>query len=144
MRSPIQSVEVSYFVHATEDPAKLRSAVEKLISSQTKPSVEEFEGHFGNRILNVRFHMTGEDAAKAFKSVVLSLTEGMKEELARDISLYVDEHSALYVRFDKQALVTGSLAWGNSDPVRLKVKPRSFLLREGAGDFYRKIIEGGG
>ncbi len=106
--------------------------------------MEELEGHFGNRILNVRFHVTGEDASKAFKSVVLSLGKGTKEELARDISKYVDEHSALFVRLDKQALVAGALALGNSDPVRLKVKPRSFLLREGAGDFYRKIIEGRG
>ncbi|MGD0476915.1 MAG: RNA-binding domain-containing protein [Nitrososphaerales archaeon] len=143
MKGPIQSIEVSYIVHATEDPQTLAKAVSTLLSVDTRSEEEQMEGHFGNVITRVRYHLTGEDAAAALGSIVAHLPTPTKGKLERGIGELVDEHSALYFRFDKQCLVAGTLEEGTGDTVRIKVKPRGFLLRGGAKEFYSKILSGG-
>jgi RNA binding exosome subunit len=143
LKGPIQSIEVSYIVHATEDAQTLAKAVSTLLSVDTTPEEEQMEGHFGNAITRVRYHLTGEEAAAALGSIVARLPTPTKDKLERGIGELMDEHSALYLRFDKQRLVAGTLEEGTGDPVRIKVKPRGFLLRGGAKEFYSKILFGG-
>ena len=142
MKGPIQSIEVSYIVHATEDPQTLAKAVSTILSVDAAPEVEQMEGHFGNAITRVRYHLTGEDAAAALGSIAAHLPAQTKDRLKRGIGELIDEHSALYLRFDKQRLVAGALEEGTGDPVRVRVKPRVFLLRGGAEEFYSKILFG--
>ena len=81
-------------------------------------------------------HLTGEEAAGAFKSVIGAIPHGLRREIASNIGLYMDEHSAIFLRLDKQGLVSGSIALRSGDSVRVKVKPRAFLLKEGGTEFY--------
>ena len=143
MRGPIQSVEVSYFLHATEDHARVNSAVLQLTAAGAAPEFEEVEGHYGNKIVRARLHLTGDGAAKAIRRIVAGLSDQLKEELSREIEAHLDEHSALFLRLDKQRLFSGSLAMGSGDSVRVKVKPRAFLIRGGAPQFYSKLLREG-
>jgi len=143
LKGPIQSIEVTYIVHATEDPQALAKAVSTLFSINAVPKQEQMEGHFGNAITRVRYHLTGEDAAVALGSIAARLPALTKGWLKSGIGELLDEHSTLYLRFDKQRLVTGTLEEGTGDPVRIRVKPRVFLLRGGAKEFYSKILLGG-
>ena len=143
MKGPIQSVEVSYLLHATEDPQRLDEAVKAMISSDTPPDVEELEGHFGNRILRVRFHLTGDEASRAFSGIVARLPQQLRDDLTNNLGTHLDEHVALFLRLDKQRLVSGFLAMGTADPVRVKVKPRTFLLRGGAQQLYSRLLGDG-
>jgi len=142
MKGPIQSVEVTYLVHATEDPDTLRRAVSALLGSSAEPEVEQLEGHFGNTIVKVRLHLTGDEASDAFRSVLQTIPSGLKREILSDIASFLDEHSAFFLRLDKQRLVAGSPALGSGDAVRLKVKPRLFLVKGSAPKFYEQLIEG--
>lgn len=142
MKGPIQSLEVSYLLHSTEDPAKVNGAISELVSFERETLVEEMEGHYGNAICRVRVRLTGDDATGAFGRISQRLGEGLKKDLGRTISEHVDEHSALFLRFDKQKLVSGELSFAESDAVRIKVKPRAFLLRGTAPQFYARIIGG--
>jgi len=94
------------------------------------------EGHFGNSIRKVSLHLHGEDAATAFARVTGRMSGGLGKAVAGDIEALVDEHSSLYLRFDKQKLVLGEIALGYGDAVRLKVKPRAFLMHGHAKDFF--------
>ncbi len=143
LKGPIQSIEVSYIVHATEDPQTLSKAISTLLSADVVPEEERLEGHFGNAIARVRYHLAGEDAAAALGSIAAHLPALTKDTLKRDIGELVDERSALYLRFDKQRLVVGTLEQGTGDPVRIRVKPRAFLLRGGARELYSEILFGG-
>lgn len=143
MKAPIQSVEISFFAHATEDQQKILKAVERAIGRQAEPELERLEGHFGNEITKVRIHLVGEGASTAFGSLVSKMGAGLAREVAANVGEYTDEHSALFLRFEKQALVGGALQLGSSDPVRVKVKPRAYLLRGGAPAFYRGVLLGG-
>jgi RNA binding exosome subunit len=136
-------VEVSFFVHATEDLETIKNAVSALLSVGAEPEEEKMEGHFGNPIIWVRYHFIGENAAAALSGIEACLSANEKDRLKRGVDDLVDEHSALYLRFDKQRLVEGKLEEGTRDPVRVKVKPRLFLLRSGAREFYSKVLFGG-
>ncbi len=134
---------MTYLVHATEDPAKVSDAVSRLLGVEATPEVESLEGHFGNRIEKTRVHITGEEAGAAFANLVAKMSPEMRRELVGSLDKFLDEHSALFLRFDKQLLVSGGLALASGDPVRVKVKPRIFLLKGGAAGFYGRLIEGG-
>ncbi len=142
LRGPIQSVEATCLVHATEDPPKVEAALEGLLGTQATPLFEKLEGHFGNEILRAKLHLTGDDASRAFERLVSRLPAGVRSELLANLSSYLDEHSALFLRFDKQSLVSGSVALGSADSVRVKVKPRGFMLKEGAASFYARLLGG--
>ena len=140
MKGPIQSVEITYLIHATEDQQKVEGVIAKVLSVEAQPVVEKFEGHFGNEILRVSFHLVGEEANLAFQGVVARLPKDLKAEVLGNIGAFVDEHSSFFLRLDKQQMMTGTLALGSGDTVRLKVKPRLFLLKGGAAEFYGRMI----
>ena len=142
MKGPIQSVEVTYLVHATEDPEKVRRVVSTLLRSSAEPEMEQLEGHFGNKIVRARLHLTGDEASSAVRNVLKSIPSGLKAEIISDLTSFIDEHSAFFLRLDKQRLVAGSTALGSGDAVRLKVKPRLFLVMGSAPKFYEQLIEG--
>ena len=139
---PIQSVEVTYLVHDTEDTERVVASVQKQIEVAARPELEELEGHFGNRISRARLRLTGEEASRALLNAVAKMPQPVKEEIAAGLGSYLDEHSALFLRFDKQMLVSGSLALAGADPIRLKVKPRAFMMKDGAPDFFLRILGG--
>lgn len=143
MKPPIQSIEVSYHVHATEDQGKIQRGVEGVIGQAAEPVTELLEGHFGNKIVSSRIHLVGDSAWLAFKSIMSKMPAGLLREVAEDAESYIDEHSAMFIRFDKQALVRGSLALGTADVVRLRIKPRAYLMKGGAPSFYRGLMNAG-
>lgn len=133
---------MTWLVHATEDGEKIGGAVARLFGASAPPRVERLEGHFGNEILKARVHLTGEEAARATRSLFSALPGAVKAAIVADLDRFVDEHSALFLRLDKQALVTGSLALGSGDPVRVKVKPRLFIVKGSAPQFYSGLMGG--
>jgi len=143
MRGPVQSVDVSFFVHATEDSGRVEAKVAQSLGLEGPPEVEKLEGHFGNPIESVSFHATGELALRAYRRLVEGFPESLRRRLADEISMHVDEHQSLYIRLDKQALMEGRFALGSSDTVRVKVKPRLYSLGGGAINFYREALKDG-
>ncbi len=141
MKGPVQSVEATCFVHATEDLEKVAGAMGAALSYGGAPEREELEGHFGNRIILLRLHLTGKDAEKAVLTLASRMTRAHKAEAVSAGSGAIDEHSALFLRFDKQDLVKGSLTQGSGDSLRVKVKPRGFVKGR-AGEFYSEMLGG--
>lgn len=140
MKSPIQAVEVSYFVQATEDPEGLDRRIRVLLDIQGQGEVDSLEGHFGNKILHVRHHLIGSEAERVVEALATNLPAEVKGELDESMAKSIDEHSALYLRLDKQMLMTGRMGLGTSDPIRIKLKPRLFTVRGELQDFYRRVM----
>jgi RNA binding exosome subunit len=143
LKSTIQSLDVSYILHETEDAEKVNSVVSMLVGSETSPQVEILTGHFGNSIRRMSYRLHGDDATASFTRVIGRLPDALKRGLVKEIDEMLDEHSSLFLRFDKQLLVKGELAIGTSDVVRLKVKPRAFMIRGRASDFFIDLLKGG-
>ena len=140
----IQAVEISCFVQATEDEEKVRAAIARSLGINQDPEIEDLEGYFGNSILDLKWHLTGEDAWTSFRALVSLLGETGRRELLRDLGTYLDEHGALYVRLNKQTLMIGIATLSSSDPVRIRVKPRRFMMKGPPGQFYERMMRGEG
>lgn len=142
MKTPIQSVAVTYLAHATEDQAKIQGEVDRILGIPAEPTLERMVGHFGNEIVRAEIHVIGESAWEVFRSLFSKIGPDQKKEIVNSLSQFLDEHSAMFLRFDKQALINGSLRLGNVDSVRIKIKPRKFLAKGGAIPFYRDLLNG--
>jgi RNA binding exosome subunit len=140
LKGQIQSVEVSYFVHATEDRAKVDGAVAALLGALGEKEAESVEGHFGNQIIMVKIHLTREGATFAVRNLFSKMPLQVKESLRRDLERHMDEHSALYLRLDKQKLLSNEVALSESDPVRVRIKPRLYALGGSAAQLYRGLL----
>ncbi len=140
MRGQIQSVEVSYLVHATEDRNKILSAVVALFGFMGEEKAEVLEGHFGNVIVHVQHQITGEEAERAFSAMVTKMPSSVRNRLKDEMGKYLDEHSALYVRLDKQRLLAGELTFADSDAVRVRVKPRLRTVRGGGRSLFQRLL----
>ncbi len=130
MKSAIQTVEVSYFLHATEDMARVSSAVSELVGAGAPPEVEEMTGHFGNVIRRVTFRSHGAQAAESFARLAERFPPELKAEVVKEMDLFLDEHSSLFLRLDKQKFLGGEFVRGSKDAIRIRVKPRAFMKGE--------------
>ncbi len=140
MKKEIQSVEISCFIHATEDLERVSRTLEERFGLSAPPQLEDLEGHFGNRIISVRYHLTGEEATTAFRGIASFMGSERIRELLAGIELALDEHKALFIRLSKQDLLRGSAVLSQVDPIRIKVKPRGYMLMDDAGRFYTRLL----
>ena len=141
MKGPVQSFEVTYLVHATEDAGKIAGAVAGAFGITAPYESEELQGHFGNTISRVRVHLTGVDAEQALDELAWKLRTAARSQLLEELGKRVDEHGALFIRFDKQSMVLGRLVFGEEDSVRVKVKPRAFLMKGSPQQLYSELLE---
>ena len=136
-------MEVSYFVQMTEDEEKVRRAVAALLGGEPPEERQEAEGHHGNTIVWVRVHLTGDEAEAALRRVVSRLGADERSAILGGLRGALDEHNALYIRLSKQVLVmSGSAVLASSDPIRVKVKPRSYVVKRDPEGFYARLFEG--
>lgn len=145
MSSAVQSLEVSYFIQMTEDEEKVRRAVGAMVGGDPPEERQEAWGHHGNKIVWVRLHLTGDQAEAALRRIVSLIDPDERRAILGDLGAAMDEHNALYIRLSKQVLVMkGSAVLASSDPVRVKVKPRSFVVKRDPEGFYASVFEGSG
>jgi RNA binding exosome subunit len=143
MSSAVQAVEVSYFLQMTEDEEKVRRAVAALLGGDMPEERQEAEGHYGNKIVWIRHHLTGDEAEAALHRIISNIEADERKAILRDLGAALDEHNALYIRLSKQVLVMrGSAVLASSDPIRVKVKPRSFGLKRDPEGFYSTLLGG--
>jgi len=141
LKAAVQSVEVSCFVHATEDRAIIADSLSRTVTGDVQPEEEEMEGHFGNPILHVRYSLKGEEGVVAMGKIAYLLSKETKDKIMRELALLIDEHNALYLRFSKQSLVAGKFEIGSEDSIRVRVKPRGYVPRGEIMDLYKILLD---
>ena len=141
VKGELQSLEVSFLVHATEDESRVVEAIRSQLSIRDSPTMEVLEGHFGNRIVRVKYHATGQEATRLFAHISSSIPSLERKRILSDIGRNLDEHNALFLRFSKQELLAHRLVLSENDPVRIKVKPRMYLMKGGPAEFFGSIME---
>jgi RNA binding exosome subunit len=140
MKGKIQSMEVSYLVHATEDQVKIGAAIKEALRLDSEPLVEDLEGHYGNPIQRVSYHVMNEEATRCFSELIKGLGAPQTADILASINEFLDQHRALYIRLDKQELMRGRFAQKAVDAVRIRVKPRSYLIGNDVAKFYADLV----
>jgi hypothetical protein len=123
----VESVEISFLVHATEDMDHLLLMIRSIIPKQNIEDldffIDEMKGYYGNLISIVKTVIRNKSIASEFAlNIANRLGFRDKAILRSNIKQYVDESGTLYIRLNKQAIFEGDFKLGISDPIRVKVK----------------------
>ncbi|MGE5574997.1 MAG: RNA-binding domain-containing protein [Ignavibacteria bacterium] len=124
-KPPIAYIDVRVFAHATEDLAKVQTAVRNLFTKELAETLV-FEktsstGHHGNPIILFTAKLEEKKfLPAAIEKIGASLSALDREELGRDIKLHLEKGN-LYLRFDKQSAFLGSTKFAQNDTIHLKI-----------------------
>lgn len=126
-RSPVSYINISFFVHATEDREKVLKAVSNCFPSIDFSKIsfvcDSLYGHYRNPII---FFETRIKDKELIKNMINDLSSKMSQEskssLSSELDKYVGEDGSLYLRFDKQSSYNGVLRLCSSDPIRIKIR----------------------
>lgn len=123
----LANVELSVIAHATEDTAKVCSAVKNLLPSELRGSVdfkkESTTGHHGNPITTLKATITDrEEIEQLVAELAGKLSALDRTTLSSELEHCVDEDGNLYLRFDKQAAFLGTMQFKQEDAIRVRIR----------------------
>ena len=137
-----RSVEIVYFLHGTEDYDRVIASIARELSVYVdKFEVSHAEGHYGNPLEIVKALITGAQARDFAESFFGRLSSIVKDSIAQEIGLSLNEHGDLFVRLDKQQLLDGKIILGEVDPIKLKFKLRYNRPREQLLQAYAEFLQ---
>jgi RNA binding exosome subunit len=123
---PVQHLEITTFVHSTEDSTKVVKAVSNLFPEDIDvPQYEEVKltGVFGDQLLMLKWVLKNRRPAT---EVVNKAIKGMSSldqlELIESLDSRIDENKNFYLRLDKQKAFTEVIKIEKQDPIRLKAR----------------------
>ncbi len=127
-KSSIAYIDVSFFVHATEDLEKVTRAVQNAVSTDFAEKItfkkSKLKGDRGNPIIFFKTRIEMEEIAEPLLEYISSRLSALdKEKLLRELSLHLEKGS-LYMRLDKQAAFKGDLRLYAGDPIHLRIRFR--------------------
>ena len=120
-------VEISVFVHATEEEEKVERAVLNIIPTGVgaNPKIQRLRGHYNDPIILMTTRIRKRKAAReVFRGLIHSLSSLDRRRLFDEIEDRVDEAGNLYLRLDKQNAYRGRAVLHESDPIHVKFKFR--------------------
>ncbi len=150
---PFTQVELRAFVHATEDPDKVREALafaagfdlqEKRDADQFSKQLSEStsQGHFRNPISILELPLKRAAQVRRFWDRLLA-DAAIRDELAGQAHKRLDDELAFWFRLDKQEAASGRLHLApGEDVVRVRAKLATFPKdRETGLGFLRELFQ---
>jgi RNA binding exosome subunit len=135
------SVTISFFVQSTEDHERVLSSVSSSFGLPVSElETSEVEGHFGNKILSVRAHVTGKAAQHVATQIFGHLSRASKSQMLAELERSMDEHDSLYLRIDRQT-IGNETDLSDKEPIRIKLKPKFRSSREEMKAYYRELMK---
>ena len=118
--NPIEHVEFSTHVHATESELKVMRALLNLVPPQYRDGANimksEGQGHFGNDIRTVKMQFKGDDALEIAKYIFSIIDQLDREIVLVTINSRFGD-GKLYLRFNKQLAYNGVARLDDGDDV---------------------------
>jgi hypothetical protein len=121
------NAELTVITHATEDAARVCSAVKNLLPSDLRGSVdfkeESTTGHHGNPITTLKATITDKgDIEQLVAGLAPKLSTLDRTTLSNELERCIDEDGNLYLRFDKQAAFLGEVRFKQEDAIRVRIR----------------------
>lgn len=122
---PIAYVEIRVFSHATEDVAKVQTAVQNTLPETLATEItfkqSNLSGHHGNPITLLEVKLGDRKALPSvLEKIGSSLSVLDKDALSSEFNEHLEKLS-LFLRFDKQSAYLGNLTLGTNDSIRFKI-----------------------
>ena len=123
---PVQHLEITTFVHSTEDKVKVVKAVSNLFPEDIEvPPYEEVKlaGVFGDQLSILKWVITNRrPATEVVNKVIKEMASIDHMELLESLDSRIDENKNMYIRLDKQKAFSRVMKIEKHDPVRLKAR----------------------
>ena len=127
----VHSVNISVFVHATEEEDKVLNVLKRFLSEDAKVQKEHATGHFRNPIDVLTVKITKpRDIAKFLDFIKQNLLKDDIHKLLNDLNCYVDDEGVLFIRINKQEAARNSFKLGKKDPILVRVKIAAYPARK--------------
>src|SRR2546421_13048828 len=142
-RLPIHWIEARTYRHATEDEARVETAL-AFAAPGVGSAREVLEGHFGNVLVRLTRRI---DDGKSIRAVWERWSAaGLTQALDSDVDARVDEDGVLHFRLDKQAAFQERLALAkDSDAIDVRLKMVEYPAKPGgARPVAPSILQGAG
>ncbi len=118
------TLELSAFVHSTEDERKVLDALLNTVPADLRPvvaqrvRVQSLEGYYGNVIKIVRLTISGSQAEEALRYLLCGMGRRSRELLLATLESRVERRRArVHIRLSKQDLFLGRLVLSEGDDV---------------------------
>jgi RNA-binding protein len=133
-KPPIAYIDIRVFAHATEDQAKVQTAVKNLLPEELAQTFvfekTDCTGHHGNPIILFTVKLTDKKLLPtALEKIGQNLGALDKEELNHDIKLHLEKGN-LYLRFDKQSAFLGATKFSQNDPIHVIIHFKNKTAQE--------------
>ena len=123
---PVQHLEITTFVHSTEDQVKVVKAVSNLFPEEVDvPPCEEVKltGVFGDQLMMLKWVLKNRrPATEVVNKVIKGMSSIDRLEIMESLELRIDENKNFYLRLDKQKAFTDVIKMEKHDPIRLKAR----------------------
>lgn len=114
---------IDIVIHATEDKYVILEAVlSNLEIPMEKFEENEYEGHWGNKILRVSTEVNKNDTQILVERILKKLSFLDKENLLSNLDKHIDEKGNLYLRIDKQKICKNKISLSDTEGIKLKFK----------------------
>lgn len=128
-KSSIGYINIRVFVHATEDPELVITAVRNILPLELRESAvfkkTQLTGHHGNQIALVETELTERPKLMTvLENIGENFTSLDKETLNSEFQLHLEKGN-LYLRFDKQQAFLGQFRFSSNDPIHLQIHFRN-------------------
>ncbi|GAB6947960.1 RNA-binding domain-containing protein [Vulcanisaeta sp. JCM 16161] len=145
MINPIEHIEISTHVHATESELKVVRALLNLLPPQYRDGINiarsSGQGHFGNDINTIKVQFRGQDALEIARYILRIIDQLDREIILVTINSRFDD-GKLYLRFNKQLAYNGVVRLDDGDDV-IKVIMRFnhwVIKNEGIENVIRQLM----
>ncbi len=127
----VHSINISVFVHATEDEEKVLNTLKIFLPDDAKVQKEHATGHYRNPIgiLTVKIEKH-RDIIKFLDLIKRNLPKNDINKLLNDLESYVNDEEILFIRFDKQEAIKNLFRLGKDDPILVRVKIATYPARK--------------
>ena len=127
----VHSVNISVFVHATEEEDKVLNVLKRFLSEDAKVQKEHATGHFRNPIDILTVKITKpRDTAKFLDLIRQNFSKDDIHKILNDLNRYVDDEGILFIRINKQEAARNSFKLGKKDPILVRVKIAAYPARK--------------
>ncbi|MFX1252663.1 MAG: RNA-binding domain-containing protein [Promethearchaeota archaeon] len=126
----IQKITLDTYIHETEDPEKVKTAFQALLpptqgEEEALNIIEKkIVGHWKNRIISLNVVVSGKKCSEVFQRILKDLPQNQKEKIISKLdSQFNEPKMMLYIRLDKQSLVSGQMRLlEGSDVIHIAIK----------------------
>ena len=120
-------VEISFIIHATEDPDKVLKAAKNILPEEYAEDVKYeknvLTGYHKNPIIMIKTSIKEKiRAAALLKRILGKLEADDRALLSSGFRSHIDSKGSLYIRLDKQEAFLGRIKFCSVDPIRIKTK----------------------